>query len=540
LQETLAACVNVLGIKPENFMNASSLFLIISGLAGLFFGSVQTVGGWWIYQPRVTIFASDPYAAEGAGTNSPGETALFTIFRSGSTLNSLRVNLAIGGTAQNGIDYTTIPATVDVPAGRYTANVRIRVVDDALAEGTETVRLQVLAGAGYVPGFASVAKAFIFDNDRPPPAPKLGLQPDSYSSYAIDGGGRLYAWGYNSLGQLGLGDNPTNMVVPFPSGVSRWRAIAAATHHLLALDQDGRLFATGRNLDGELGVGDIPGTNLLTLIPFPPTVTRWLSVAADHNGSTAIGNDGYLYSWGAGVREPAMMTNPPGVIGWRRVVAGGTHRLALANNGQLYAWGGNFFGELGIGERTTSGTTFEINELRQVVRPSGVWFWKDVVAGTSHTLAWGSDGRLYAWGDNTHGQLGSVDLGTVQFWTVPAPVILPPGVQFWRQTAAGEMHTLLIGSDGNLYACGDNEYGQTGLGSDVGGKFTPTLVSLPAGETGWQAVAAGNLHSLAIGRSCQMYGWGYNDVGAVGIPSPGYVFFPVAVPALSNLCATSF
>jgi hypothetical protein len=66
LQETLAACVNVLGIKPENFMNASSLFLIISGLAGLFFGSVQTVGGWWIYQPRVTIFASDPYAAEGA------------------------------------------------------------------------------------------------------------------------------------------------------------------------------------------------------------------------------------------------------------------------------------------------------------------------------------------------------------------------------------------------------------------------------------------------------------------------------------------
>ena len=97
----------------------------------------------------VTVAATDAAAAETTGTPNPGQ---FTLTRTGPTASALTVNVAMGGTATNGADYTTIPATVTFAAGAATAVVNLSVIDDTFAEGTETATLTVLAGSGYTPG----------------------------------------------------------------------------------------------------------------------------------------------------------------------------------------------------------------------------------------------------------------------------------------------------------------------------------------------------------------------------------------------------
>ncbi len=89
-------------------------------------------------RPVIGVVASDPTAAE-AGAD-PGE---FLLTRTGSTAAALTVDVTLSGTATNGADYQTVPATVTFPAGAYRAAVAVKPIDDGLLEGPETVRLAV-------------------------------------------------------------------------------------------------------------------------------------------------------------------------------------------------------------------------------------------------------------------------------------------------------------------------------------------------------------------------------------------------------------
>ncbi|REJ52268.1 MAG: subtilase [Microcystis aeruginosa DA14] len=96
--------------------------------------------------PVVTVVANDANAGE------PANNGQYTLTRTGDTTSDLTVNIAMSGTATNGKDYTTIPATVTFTSGFSTATVDLNVIDDTLQEGTETATLTVLAGSGYTPG----------------------------------------------------------------------------------------------------------------------------------------------------------------------------------------------------------------------------------------------------------------------------------------------------------------------------------------------------------------------------------------------------
>jgi alpha-tubulin suppressor-like RCC1 family protein len=109
---------------------------------------------------------------------------------------------------------------------------------------------------------------------------------------------------------------------------------------------------------------------------------------------------------------------------WLMVSAGGAHSVALGSDGQVYAWGGNASGQLGDG--TTSDRSRAV--LVQVGEiPVGVSL-QQVSAGGSHTLGLGSNGQVYAWGANEYGQLGD---GTTTSRTSPVAVgagEIPSGV----------------------------------------------------------------------------------------------------------------
>jgi hypothetical protein len=132
--------------------------------------------------PAVTITATDARAAE------PSDPGTFTVTRTGATTGALTVVLARSGTATSGTDFAALPAQITIPPGAASATVTVRPIDDAAAEGSETVILGISPNAAYATGSPSSATVTIADNDSSPPAnqpPRVSIvSPASGAVYA--------------------------------------------------------------------------------------------------------------------------------------------------------------------------------------------------------------------------------------------------------------------------------------------------------------------------------------------------------------------
>ncbi|MGO1623021.1 RCC1 domain-containing protein, partial [Flaviflexus sp.] len=208
--------------------------------------------------------------------------------------------------------------------------------------------------------------------------------------------------------------------------------------------------------------------------------------------------------------------NKPGLGNIKQISAGYDYTVALSQDGTAYSWGANSYGQLGDGTLTDSA------DPRLVDQPAGVKF-TDVSAGLNHVLALGSDGKVYAWGDNTFGQLGN---GTDTASRVPTVVKQPKGVTF-TYVSAGYDYSLALGDNGKAYAWGSNFFGKLGTGSwdDQG---TPVLIDQPKGVTLTQ-VSAGYDHSVALGDDGNAYAWGANQSSQLGDGTSEDSYSPVLV-----------
>jgi len=133
-----------------------------------------------------------------------------------------------------------------------------------------------------------------------------------------------------------------------------------------------------------------------------------------------------------------------------------------------------------------------------------------VAAGKTHSLVLTESGEVYAWGDNDDGQLG---LGDREERLTPTKVEGLPKV---KAIAAGGAHSLALTESGEVYAWGWNREGQLGLGEmgDWKVRLTPTKVE---GLPKVKAIAAGGGYSLALTESGEVYAWGNNAIGQLGL-----------------------
>ena len=123
--------------------------------------------------------------------------------------------------------------------------------------------------------------------------------------------------------------------------------------------------------------------------------------------------------------------------------------------------------------------------------PSGVTA-SVISGGDNHALAIGSNDLLYSWGLNTDGQLGN---GSVTEKRVPTLVSMPNGVT--AVAIAGALdHSLALGSDGNLYAWGEDGAGELGNGGTTNSD-TPVQASLPSSAHPPTLVYAGAAEQIA-------------------------------------------
>ena len=121
-----------------------------------------------------------------------------------------------------------------------------------------------------------------------------------------------------------------------------------------------------------------------------------------------------------------------------------------------------------------------------------------IAAGSNFTVALQSDGTLWAWGDNTYGELGN---GTTTNAATPTRI---GGGTTWSAVAAGSNFTVALQSDGTLWAWGDNTYGELGNGTTTNAA-TPTHIG---GGTTWSAVAVGSNFTVAVASNGTLWAWG--------------------------------
>jgi len=303
--------------------------------------------------------------------------------------------------------------------------------------------------------------------------------------------GSLWAWGYNSDGELGDGtiiDKYTPVKV-----MENAQSVSGGDNHTLAIKNDGSLWAWGYNGLGQLG----DGTTIDKLAPIK-VMDNVKSVSAGAIHTVAIKNDGSLWAWGDNgygqLGDGTRLENSTPIKVMNNVVsvsAGYSHTLAIKTDGSLWAWGYNYFGQLGDGTRLDKLTPVKVME--NVV---------SVSAGNDYTLAIKTDGSLWVWGYNHGGQLG--DGTTINKYT---SVKVMENV---ASVSASTSHTLAIKNDGSLWAWGGNWDGQLGDGTTIT-KLTPVKVM-----DNVVSVSAGGYHTLAIKNDGSLWAWGNNDFGQLG------------------------
>jgi alpha-tubulin suppressor-like RCC1 family protein len=399
--------------------------------------------------------------------------------------------------------------------------------------------------------------------------------------------GLAFAWGDGASGELGQGNDKNS---PVPLSIARLggpvAAISAGTDGSLALSRRGRVWAWGGNDQGQLGIGSQQSHNTPVMVRGPGGhghLSRMTAISSSNVASAGVNADGQVFTWGdniwgqlgAGTVDgpahcPTYQAEPPGprdvcsklpvpVVGPSGrgtlshvvAIAGTTdNTIALRSNGTVWTWGINVSGQLGIGTNSGPQECKPYSRYAavgcstkpvQVVGPGGKGVLTHVVAiagGAGFEVALRADGTVWAWGSDAFADLGQAKPGPERCYnpfaderlpcsTVPVQVSGPKGtgrltdvVAISAEPSAYGLHVLALRSNGTVWSWGINVYGQLGNGKSQEFANLPGEVVGPKGQGYLRTVvsiAAGGGFSMARLANGSIWTWGENNAGQLGI-----------------------
>ena len=364
-----------------------------------------------------------------------------------------------------------------------------------------------------------------------------------YHTLTLTSMGRIFSFGRNNQGQLGLGT--VTAYNAFPTLVVSKPNLVAITDNFLPIDENivdvatgylssvlvtetGKVFTWGANDFGSLGNDYLASfhyspTEITSNFTLQPT-DKITKVFALLNSSSfaAISLEGKVFVWGYNafgnigdyttteVGKPKDITSYFSVpIGDKitHISFGTTHSLALSNNGVIWSWGTNDQGQLGNASTTNYfypqniKSRFSLNVGEQIIK---------VDAGYRYSAALTNQGRLFMWGSRTEGQLGDA-AGTTK-------VILPSernsllGLNVGETVVdfdLGHSHTLVLTSEGRVIGFGSNNFGQVG-------KLSTSTTSLPFDMTSNLVLLGEGVTSLIGGHGATVVITDNNRIIAFG------------------------
>jgi len=333
--------------------------------------------------------------------------------------------------------------------------------------------------------------------------------------------------------------------------------------HSVIFRNSSTVMTMGYNGFGQLGNGNLVNQSVATLVPLGPM--NGFSAGGDHTLAFAFANLSSVYGWGSNyhgqigssitisgtgafssspVRIPLHGAQAFTVGKVTGVAAGAFHSLAIVD-GKVFSWGYNGFGQLGAGQALLADSTVP-TQVQVDFSGSPLPNIQQVAAGGGHSLALSTDGsKVYVWGDNSYGQLGSNPLNANNLYNqTPVPVSglpidtttnLPITI---IQIAAAGSNSYALDVKQHVWAWGYNGMGQLGKNPADATLATP----LPSYSYAPQQVlyadgspvvatkiAAGLDHVLALTPGGGVVGWGFNQLAQLGNNTIINSFVPVKV-----------
>lgn len=339
---------------------------------------------------------------------------------------------------------------------------------------------------------SSVANAVAAGTWPPPPGPAL------------------FSWGYNNNGQLGIG-NRTNYSSPKQVGsLKKWAYVAAGQQGpSFAIKNDGTLWSWGFNSVGQLGLGNTANYSSPVQVG---SLANWSVISTGTQSTIAIKTDGTLWTWGGnsggqlGLANTTNYSSPKQVgalTNWLKVAGSYAMQatmLVIKSDGTLWGWGANTGGQIGLGNRTNYSSPKQVGALTN---------WLNIASGYQSALATKTDGTLWSWGTGTQGVLG---LGNTTSYSSPKQV---GALTNWLTVAAGYYCAYAVKTDGTLWAWGSNTYGQLGLGNTTAYNSPKQVGAL----TTWSKLTGGLYVGAAIRTDGTLWTWGNTTVtqGMLGL-----------------------
>ena len=175
--------------------------------------------------------------------------------------------------------------------------------------------------------------------------------------------------------------------------------------------------------------------------------------------------------------------------------------MKVHSEGFMWSFGDNSFGQLGTGNKTNFNVPQKIEDIPPVV---------SISCGAHHTLIITKDSNLWSCGRNNYGQLCNCN-GNKE------SQLKPQKTSFLNisKISAGYNHSLFQNDNGEIFACGNNEHGQCGLGHFNHPQITPSLIlNLPSNIIQF---VCGNQQSLLLDSEGNVFSVGYNEYGSLGL-----------------------
>ncbi len=386
------------------------------------------------------------------------------------------------------------------------------------------------------------------------------------NSSIITSEGRVFTWGANADGQLGIGTATTfkSVLTDITDSFGLIEGekvikIFLGSQVSIALTSTGRIFTWGYCGNGQLG--DTSETSRYT----PGEITNQFNLTEGETivdislGRTivsAITSTGRIFTWGwnqhgqigSGEEDNIKVPTPIDITSQFNldegdmlvdVSVGDGHSSARTLQGRLFTWGWNIYGQLGNGTSNNEIYAFPIDITSQFVLHE-----EESIANAYmnyyHSSVITSEGRVFTWGYNGYGNLGNgneenqsspIDI-TSTFNLLPTEVII-------NISTGGYAHCLAITSEGRVFTWGYNYDGQLGIGTtDWVAHSTPIDItsgfSLLAGEQMIRTYL-GARHSSAITSTGRIFTWGHDNAGQLGDASLVNKTVPVVITSVDNI-----